>query len=392
MSVEAQRFSRRDFLALPGTTAAAVLLAGCETQAQESSTTPSSHEQEDVPQMGDIVTAGDKAFLLRSGLLYPVPNLDTYKRNTKFEQYGRKAFSLKAGDLQGYPLGIVPNLPTIIDPFSGGLKNNKRLGGEMNVYFGGFMTDGGDVYDVMKPEKDMFIDLRNGLKSKGWDPILDTIFFTYGEKSETKGVAQYEGKHTARNPRQNIKLALEFFQTLKERFPLCQFNLIGHSLGAVFALEVARLHADAMNNLILINGPVKGIERKDDKENVIRGLKAYTFFKFGFLEQATDYLFEIWENEKYQRELDDFVSSFTKKGRKITDIVDENDLVVPPESCYLEKAAVIKIPRSSEIKTSPVLDIGKLREAGVAHGRPLKLQAVIDKVGEQFGYDLADAA
>lgn len=359
------------------------------------------------PREGDLFVLNEKTYLLRNNKRYPIPNLEKYKRYTKFEPYGRKIFTSPAGSFNQLPLGEISKLPTIIDLFTGEIKKNRPFGGEINVYFSGFLTDGGNISETIRSATDSFVDIRKNLLAQGWDPSLESIFFTYGEKAIEKATAEYKAKNTARPPTENIKNALEFFQVLKEQFPPVQFNVFGHSLGAIFALEIARKHSDAINNLILINGPIRGLEASFlEKMAVKLALKpALMPFIGGIEEKVTDYLFGIWEDKDYQKKLEEFVRFFTSIGRRMTIVIDKTDPIVPEESAVVSGAEII--PLSTD--NPPVISVRDLIGIGIsgiseeewmemgknllqAHGRPLKDKRVIEEIGKRIGQDLADAA
>lgn len=216
--------------------------------------------------------------------------------------------------------------------------------------------------------------MRDSLKKGGWD-FRDNFFFAYDPIS----LRQYKTTDTMRDPKDNIANAIAFIQKLKEEFPLAQFNLIGHSLGGVFALEAAREHKDAVNNLILISSPVRGLN-----DNFFdRNIKAPVIKEFASQngidlrsEQVSNYLFNIW-NDDYHKALDKFVAEFTGSGKVITDFFSNDDLFVPVESVELIGAK--KITVSVKGASNPL----------EAHGRLLTNLQVEAMIGEIIGPNLA---
>lgn len=346
----------------------------CEINTQTATPAILENRLRDVLQRGDVALIGERAFLLKEGRSYPILDLDKYKKGTKLEQYGRKILLSDKNLLTQYPPLTLPNRAGdlgIIDPFTGTFKNAQPFGGEINIFFGGFLTDEGAVYDSIVPGRDTFVTIRKTLKEeKHWQDLGDSFFFTYGEK----GLDHYPAKNTARPPQENITKALEYFETLQELLPLTQFNLIGHSLGGVFALEVAKKYPDAVNNLVLINSPVRGIEQTLDRTFKVQTIRQFLKPIVGE-EQTTSFLFERWGDKKYQEDLDKFATAFTKSGRKLLVITSSDDPIVPTESSKLPGATEMTI----SVGSFPLLESLK------AHGRPLKDGKVTTFLADNFG-------
>lgn len=373
--------SRRKFLGDFAIITAALILPGCEVSA---STIPGAvldaKTSVDGLQMGDVITIGNEAFLLRLDKAYPILDLEKYKRFSKLMEYGRRVVPVSRNILDNYALGKLPPPSDFgtIDKFTSDFKAPKQFGGEINVYFAGFMTDGGSVSTIIKPGETTFVRIREGLQSKNWK-LTDSLFFTYGEK----GFDQYAATDTARSPKENITFAREYLKALKTNYPLAQFNLIGHSLGGLLALEAARENPDAINNLILLNAPIKGIEKNIFREGFLAWGKGQVKSLVPYLdltkEEVTDYLFNLWENKTYQADLEKFVESFTKMGRNFVTIFAEDDAIVPKESATVKGAK----QRSLTVGSVPIL------QALEAHGRPLKDKGIIDFIIQIIGQNLA---
>ena len=281
--------------------------------------------QEHFFQMGDVVIVDREHYLLRQNQSHPILDLEKYKRFSKLTEYGRKILPASTDLFARYPI-VQPNKLTdlgLIDPFSGEFKDQKQFGGEMLVFFGGFMTDEGMPYSEILPDEDTFVEIRKKLRKTNWH-ARDALFFTYGEK----GLNKYQSKHTVRLPQDNITNALEFFEKIKSLFPLVQFNLIAHSLGGIFALEVARRHQDAINNLILVNSPIRGIEQTFARRVETRFARQILKPMIGD-EQVSDYLFSLWSNQLHQKTLDGFATSFIRSGRSLMVVIAEDDPIVP---------------------------------------------------------------
>lgn len=336
-------------------------------------------EQQDAPREGDVAVSGEGVFLLRNRKKYPVPDLGVYARNTKLEKYGRKILYLPRSKFEEYPRGEIFTERRIFDKTTNTLKTNNSFGQEILVFFPGVMTDGGMPWETIRPASDTFVSLLVGLKQKKWG-LADSFFFTYGKER----LIEYEAKHTSRSPEENMRYAIDFIETLKNEFPLAQFNIICHSLGGLFGLAAAKKHFDAINNVILINSPIRGIEGTLFRKGLVKGGRELLKPYIGD-EKVSDYLFSIWGNKEYQKELEEFVSFFTSTGRQIIIVADESDPIVPVESATVKGAKEIRLAKT----TNAAIPIN---EWLVAHGRPLRDKEVAGQIGDELGENLAAAA
>lgn len=380
--------------------AALTVLPNCgPIKAQEDEETVRGWERKERPEEGDVIYINNSPYLLRSGKRYPIPDIDRFVEYTKFTKYRGRVFReprFSIG-LNSLPLGEVPQEPAVIDPFTGDIKNNKRFGGETNIFIGGFLRDAGGIDNTSDPRKDTFLFIRKGLEQNNWQDF-DNLFFNYGQSM----TGRYETKDTAKDPVENIKHALEFMQALKEEFPLVQFNLIAHSLGGIFALACAMEHWDAINNLILVNSPVRGFSGDDCQKKGSWILKQGLRLSLGIDEKVTDYLFTIWNNKIYQREIEDFAGFFRRIGKRLVVIFTEDDQIVLPESAIIENAETIRIVGDNNedkegkcpvsIFPFPVVDIPGVEAALHAHGAPLTNGIVRNHIKERLGQNLAKAA
>lgn len=360
-----RRLSRRKFLI---STAAAIILPGCESfQDREQSAFPDMREKTPLP--GDVVFENNKHYLLRENsegkFAYEIPDFEKYKKLTKFDKYKRRTFNVGAIP-QGYKVQPFNKEKEggLVDIHTGGWKDAKIFGGEINVFFPGFMTDEGDLHDAINPSNETFFDIRKELKKNHWD-LLDNMFFTYGDK----GFDEYSARKTVLNPLENIDKALKFFDYLKREFPLVQFNLIGHSLGGLFALEVAKQNPDCINNLILIDSPINGIKKDDSTSDKAKTLKNIIRPFIGE-EYVTPYLFDRW-NQNSKDENEQFARLFIGSGHGLATLGSTYDLVAPLESKLINGARQVILKGSFE---SPFL--GYL----YYHGKALKDEKIIKPI------------
>ncbi|MDP3726928.1 MAG: hypothetical protein Q8Q96_01265, partial [bacterium] len=335
--------NRREFLRDAGIVLVGVgalsLLSACAAE-EEERLTQKPKEIEGIPKAGDLIITSEGAFLLRIGKRYPISDLRIYARNTKLERYGRKILYLPQGSLGEYSIGDVSRKQRIWDGTTRTEKINNPSGQEILVFFPGFMTDGGMPYETIKPAEDTFVNLLVGLKPKKWG-LENSFFFTYGKER----LIEYEAKHTARSPEENMRHAIDFIGVLKEEFPLAQFNIICHSLGGLFGLAAAQKHFDAINNLILINSPIRGIEGNLFRKGLVGAGRKLLEPYIGD-EKVSDYLFRIWGSKEYQEKLEKFVSFFTSIGRKIIVVTDESDPIVPVESTLVKGVKEIRLAKT----------------------------------------------
>lgn len=371
-----EKVSRRTFVRGAFLTAAAVcFLPGCEMSSASPGEVLGASISPDRLQMGDVVLMDQTAYLLRHNQAYPVLDLEKYRRFSKLAQYGRRVVSVPSSLAGEYPVverRVPPLNIGVINPFTGLLEDPKSFGGEINLFFPGFLTDEGMPYESIYPAKETFVAVRKTLEAQKWG-TADTIFFTYGKV----GLDHYQASDTARSPQENIDHARNFLAKLKEEFPFAQFNLIAHSLGGIFALEAARQHLDAVNNLIFINSPIRGIEKTPDR--VVKTWLAKPFI--GREEKVTDYLFALWSNREYQEGLKIFVKHLISSGRKLKVIISSNDPIVPKTSAIVEGADVLIVP-------APPNSGGLLADLQ-SHGRPLKDQKALEFIDQSLGENLA---
>ncbi len=350
---------------------------------------------------GDVVIVDNKPYLLGDNRRYLIPDLERYAKNSKLMDYGGRVFTSSTEGQRQLPIVNPADYSSILswlvelNPDSQGkdsvkrrLDNKLRYGGEMLVFFPGFMTDDGIVYDIAKPRLDTFVTLVKGLAPSNWG-FEDCVFFNYGQKL---WIDNYHTKDTGRPPEENARFARNFLRALKEELPLVRFNVVGHSLGAVMALSATMEHYDRINNLVLVNGPVNGIEETIARRALIETLRNTYFRLYGLEdERTTSFLFNLWRKPQHRNQVEKFISFLNLIKRGTLVVLDEGDDIVPPESAYVSSSEVLRVKfREEEI---PPYDIKeKIDNLLKKHGRPLKYEQSIRRIGEKIGQDLADAA
>lgn len=153
-----QKIPRRTFLKLLAG-GGAFLASGCSSLViSETDSSPKLDKLRTVPEMGDVIKVGNDHFLLRNKKSYRIPDIERYKRATKFDKYKRKIFQSDSNIFREYRQEQIQDFSFVNDPFTSGVKDPKLYGGEINVFFPGFMTDGGYFPSdyIIVPEKDTF--------------------------------------------------------------------------------------------------------------------------------------------------------------------------------------------------------------------------------------------
>lgn len=355
-----KEYSRRAFIGALG----AFLLVGCES---------AEAKEKDFGQ-GDVIRVGNQGFSLRNGGTYLIPDLPKFLEYTKADQYGIKVkdFLSISGVVKKFPLRQAEKRDFVVDFFAGNIKHPKNSGGEINFFSSGFMTDdqgsASPSTDIM-PNK-TFTLFRDKLKGNNFD-FSDNVFFSYGQTL----LHHFSAQDTFKDPGKNIDYALKQFEQLMIDFPFAQFNLVGHSLGGLFCLAIAMKYPYAINNLILLSSPVRGIERTRGRD-VMQKLKE--LLPFIGDEQVSEYLFKRWESPTFGPELDAFGEFFTKSGKRLLIATAEDDPIVPKESVLIRGAVPIVLP----VRNTGVFNIQ-------GHGRTLEDLLVLNPSTQSIGKNLA---
>lgn len=327
-------------------------------------------ERGNSPTEGDIVVIDNNPFLLRNDNRIIVP--PTYIRNTKFEQYGGRVFASGTDAFRKLPVrdpratgNMLDWLASLTPDSRQGEMIREKIakkvtgGGEMLLFFSGFITDDGIPYDPIIPREDTFITFLAGQSTRGWEP-WDAMHFNYGEKL---WIDRYPLANTTKDPNQNVGHAKQLVGDLKEELPLIKFNFIAHSLGGLFALHAAIAYPDMVNNLILINSPVKGFEKTAGQVLKVEAMRKALWAHGIFDEKVTNYLFALWQNKAYQKWVGDAVSFLRSIGKRVLVVIDEGDGVVSREAALVEEAELLTIKTGEKGGLIPPLE---------NHGRPLK--------------------
>lgn len=371
MNVLEREFTRRAVFSI----ITGAILSGCNKPPEINTTVVK--ERENVPTQGDVLFDGKTHYLLRSGRVYPLSKgLDIYNRNSRAKEFGSRVFVVSSSTVNRFPLGNIPSLIQLDQ--IGDIKANRSLegGGQKNIYFSGFMNDLGETFQEFRLNE-VFGDIQEELATNKWSES-DRLFYTYG----SEGIHGYDIWATMRDPWENVKLASELINRFKEQFPLERFNLIGHSLGAFILFFAAEDHLDAINNLILLNGPILGLP------STLWSTVGSQILSQIYGDKAGKELLRLWGDSKHREHVKKILSQAKSIGNRIYTFGTENDLIVPPESSMLdgteEELDGEKMERllHKELTDGDYLWIhGKLLRAGSA---PVQLEYYKKIIGENF--------
>lgn len=380
MSAE-RKFSRRQVVGAAG--ASLLLLVACK-QTEGGYSTPTKHEptpsfetapiveQKNFPPgVSEIMKVGNQGFLLKHDSVCKVPDIQKYLMRSKSKVRVLETSSIQ-NMLIGYPLKEAPTYDFVIDNFTGDLKDSKKFGGEINIFAGGILTeDRVPPTGIFIRPYSTFVDIRNRLESESGFGSKDTLAFTYGRDM----LDLYGRRDTITAPKKNIENALAFFKRTMEDFPLARFNLIGHSFGGVVLLEIAKRYFAFINNIILLSSPINGI-----KEGLLPKVAAGIAELIPIVnnQQVSDYLIEGWRNEKFRKELHEFVESLNRYNqKKILIIAAEDDPIVSVESAKVPGTEFILLP---SLRSAPNIS---------GHGRTLIEPLAVNSIFQRIGKNLA---
>lgn len=108
-----------------------------------------------------------------------------------------------------------------------------------------------------------FFKIREKLLEKGWrEPQLPHTTYNTGFDFRKREInpQPYTQDDTKRHPPQNISSLNLLIKYYKENLPRTKIILVGHSLGGFLALNAAFNHPDAIETVITISSPLKGID------------------------------------------------------------------------------------------------------------------------------------
>lgn len=383
MGIESGRkSSRRDFLI--GASATTILTA-CDAGSILQSGQDRKEDKENGPQMGDVIVVDGRAYKLRVKKKFPIPDLNKYLEYTKHRGRVLNETPQARTAFNQYPMGLVPKDKTIFDIYSGDPKNPKPLGGELNCYGGGFITEDGIPQDGFIRPKNIFVPIKTKLEENGFT-FMDNFLLTWGKKL----LDGYDAMDTAKDPEKSIGFTIEQIEWLAEMFPLAQQNWIVHSLAGVIIVGAFIKRPDlinVINNLILLSVPIRGFDFiQRNKIGIAKQLLKDNFPISSPLlndEKVTDYLSKINDSPTYKRELDKFGRDLRKSKKGFLIARTDNDPWVPTDSTIVEGADLITVSGSfNSLNPLTYLD---------PHGRTLRSELVIKETRQRIGKNLATA-
>lgn len=379
MSAE-QKFSngpvdRRRFLQLAG---ASLFLTACgedflifqREQAKQS------EKPNRIPQMGDVIMDGDKAYRIVLDKKYPIPDLKKYLEYT--EQENAEILSgtpeVKSA-LDRYETGIVPQQKIII--IQGDEKINKPEGGKLICIGGGFMTEDGIPSDGLISPANLFVPFKRRLEQNGFT-FLDNFFFPWGKKD----LKSYSSSDTAKNPEDSINDMIDYIEYLAREFPLTQQNWVVHSLAGVILIGALIKRPDLLGvigNIAFLSSPIRGIDAIHKISLDIAKLQSEIVRLYLGNEKVSSYLAKIWmDKDKYQKQVDEIGKRLIDSGKGVLVAWAKNDLALSEDSVKIEGAKTIVILSES-------FDISKPLTYLDPHGATLRSDLVINETLEKIG-------
>ncbi len=328
----------------------------------------------------DALFDGNMYYLLSGESLFPhsPASFDRYKYLSKFDEYGRRVVRIPRDKIQRFPQKQIDQRPLIFDRSTGDPKTNNRQGGEKIFLSSGILDEYGIVRTFFDHDKDTFVPMRQALGKNGWD-YNDILFNTWGGS----GIKGYDVRDTLVHPTVNIKHMEDLLKAHQEQFPLDQINIVLYSLSGVTGLPALMQNWEVFNNIYFIGCPIWGLNPTLEKKIKVQLIKAEALRRYQVREEVTDYLFELWGNKDYQKQVTDFVTTAIKSGRRIRSFnaLEDNEIVTD------ESANIIKFVPDLKVDGTPVHQAVQTGEKNPlkAHGAPLRHSGVLQQMLTDFG-------
>ena len=222
-----------------------------------------------------------------------------------------------------------------IDKYTGDFKRFRKEGERVIDYFSGFMSDDREFRLNASLSMRQFVAIRTRLAEKGWG-MSESFFFTYGKE----GMDLYSPKDTARDPERTKQKAIEYAEYQVDMQPKVKRIGIAHSAGFIPLLEILSQFPNRYDLVIFLSSPLYGLE-----PSIPRKLKAGVVHQvlrqaIGMEEHLSQYLFNLWKDKDYRKNLDTFFDKFVEDGNEVYCFTTENDTIVPKESALLKSALV----------------------------------------------------
>lgn len=293
-----------------------------------------------------VVSTQGKNYIAKADLAFEIPEVVVFQRKSKYD-INEKGKVVQLTSLFNLKISKVENGEIVLDPCTSSVTESSPQGGEITKYFPGFLDEDGTIRTEINPQEQTFKTIRNRLKQEWGDKR--EIFSQWGACGVQR---QYTAKDTGKSLPESIEQEDKVFKAQKKSSPLVRYNFVGYSLGAPLALEVARRNSHAVNNIILIDGPIKGLKlpksfTKDDLAAARAGIQ----LRYGFDEKISQYLLDLAQNTAYHQQIEDFARDFTSTEKKLITITSSSDQFMPPDLATLQNAT--KIPGGSVIQIQP---------------------------------------
>lgn len=283
---------------------------------------------------GDVVGHEEIGiWYLRNGKRYRVQNWDWFKSRQKFD---RGEWPVARELIERIPVGEVPRPApgeTGIRNWDGTMKEFQPFGGRMIIYMGGHGSNSSS-------QTVSFEVIKEFLRQDGWNDNV-SLEGTYSliESNEGFFPVGYSEIHTYRNPQESIKKVELLIQWYKERFPLTKFILVGHSLGGFILFNSARAHVDAVETVVTLDSPLKGIDRvlltrltEAGDELIARGARLFSNSEVG------RYLADKGDDEKFGQEAEVNGWYLVSHGVRLITATNKDDIFIPEHVAVLENS------------------------------------------------------
>jgi pimeloyl-ACP methyl ester carboxylesterase len=294
--------------------------------------------------------------------------------------FNRRAFVLAPTVLRKIPVGEVPEPKGVKElgwlDWDGRLVEFQPYGGRMIIFMGGY---GGSSFS----QSEAFRWIKEKLVEKGW---RRTQFLEATYKIDINALPRgeikpqdYQPEDTKLDPMLSVsKLRLEL-RRYKELLPLTKFILIGHSLGGFIAFEAALAHTDAVEAVITLDSPLKGVDRSFWSESVDKIIIDFMGKEVG------EYLVKIGDDPATAEIVENKAKKLRSQGVRVFTITNKDDIFIPSWVAVLENSDTEyegeKIQLIWELGHEPFESFG-VGELATGHGQTLEDPAVLELIAK----------
>jgi len=266
--------------------------------------------------LGDMVTADGKTWwYLRNNKRYLISNPDKFIANLRFD---RRKRVVSEWALQSVEVGDESHEgKEFFQDYDGMYKTAQQDGGRMILFISGYDTNS-------EKHAGTWDKLMSYLVVKGWK-YTQYLNGTYNVEVDpyTHQIVprKYDEEHTKRYPPENSPRFDWLLTRYKMLFPRTKFILVGHSLGGYMAFHLAQQHMDAVETVITLDSPLKGLDRTlwNEYADVIAGSLG---------KDCGEYLVALGDNPNTVREVEMQAIRLTENGVRLFTFANEDDWFV----------------------------------------------------------------